>query len=66
MEEKENKNLKIVWVKGEALIDLSDVMPPRMNIRVVQIPFNGGDPFKQMLDEMRKFMGGISDADKKK
>lgn len=66
MEEKENKNLKIVWINGEPLIDISSIMPPRMNIRVVQIPFNGGDPFKQMLDEMKKFMGGISDADKKK
>jgi hypothetical protein len=65
MEKLENKNLKIVWINGEALIDLAEVMPPRMNFRVVQIPLNGKDPFKQMLDEMRKFMGGLDDNKKK-
>lgn len=65
MEEIENKNLKIVWINGEPLIDISNVIQPKMNIRVVQIPFNGKDPFKQMLDEMRRFIGGLSDDNKK-
>lgn len=67
MEKIENKNIKIVWMNGEPLIDISHLFAPQpIQIRVVQLPMNGKDPFKQMLDEIRKFMGGLSDADKEK
>jgi len=55
----------IVWVDGIPCIDLRGIMPPkpRFKFKVIELKRGEKNPFKQLLDEIEKFMGGLPDAD---
>lgn len=69
MDEEEEKlkkleKTKIIWIDGEPLIDLTP--EPVMYVKVFEIPKGSKSPFAQLLKEIEDFMGGLSDADKKR
>jgi len=65
-EEELNKldKTKIVWVDGMPCIAVEPERP-KFKVRVVEVP-PGENPFDVLFDEIKRFMGGFSDADKER